>query len=259
MANKMSDIQYVIRQRNFFYNDEGQYLTHPEFDGYEGYGDIEHIENSLGLAQQHCEIKNIQFMRNAELSMYCPPCENHTHNHPSDEFKIELEALLQQYGHHLCTPDGSLIQFLPADLPDDAVLKFAKIVNILAYEVLEFKQDEKLYAIWLFKEQKYFGYTKILTYANPDYFALAGTYLLTDKLFISGSVSELSDTPELLNALIQNNSEFFKYQMNPEGILIESVDVAFEDLSALNSLLKQPLFEIRPINLEQLHTLNHGE
>lgn len=251
----MSNIKYVIRQRNFFYNDEGQYLTDPEFDGCEGYGDIEQVEDSLLLAQQHCEIKNVQFMRNAELSMYCPPCENHTHNHPSDEFKAELEELLQGYGHHLCTLDGSLIAKLPSDLPDEAVLKFAKIVNILAYEVLEFKQDEKLYAIWLFKEQKYFGYTKILTYSNPDYFALVGTYLLKDALLIPGSLSELSDTPELLNAFIQNNSAFFEYQVNPDGILIDNVDVSFEDLSALNTLLKQPIFEIRQVTLEQLATL----
>ncbi len=44
----MSNIKYLIRQRNFFYNDEGQYLTNPEFDGCEGYGDIEQIEDSLG-------------------------------------------------------------------------------------------------------------------------------------------------------------------------------------------------------------------
>lgn len=248
----MSNIKYLIRQRNFFYNDEGQYLTNPEFDGCEGYGDIEQIEDSLLLAQQHCEIKNIQFMRNAELSMYCPPCESHTHNYPSDEFKAELEELLQEYGHHLCTLDGSLITLLPTDLPDDAVLKFAKIVNILAYEVLEFKQDEKLYAIWLFKEQKYFGHTKILTYSNPDYFALVGTYLLEDELFISGSLTELSDTPELFNSFIENNAAFFKYQMNPDGILIESTDLAFEDFSALNALLKQPLFEIRQVSLEEI-------
>lgn len=49
---------------------------------------LKQIEDSLLLAQQHCEIKNIQFMRNAELSMYCPPCESHTHNYPSDEFNL---------------------------------------------------------------------------------------------------------------------------------------------------------------------------
>ena len=114
------------------------------------------------------------------------------------------------------------------------------------------KQDDKLYAIWLFKEQKYFGHTKILTYSNPDYFALVGTYLLEDELFISGSLTELSDTPELFNSFIENNSAFFKYQMNPDGILIESTDLAFEDFSALNALLKQPLFEIRQVSLEEI-------
>lgn len=251
----MTNVKYVIRQRHFFYNDEGQYLTDPEFDGCEGYGEIEKTENSLQLAQQYCEQKNIQFMRAARLGEYCPPCENNTSNYPSQEYKNELENFLQQYGHDLCDANGCLIDFLPENLPDAAVLEFAKKVNILGYEVMEFEEKEKLFALWLNREQKYFGYSKILTYSNPDYFALVGTYIIEDQYFIVGTLQELSDAPDLLKLLIENNPYYFLYETNPNGILITTPDTSFEDLLPLNALLKEPIFEIRQITLEQLNQI----
>ncbi|RZL44699.1 MAG: hypothetical protein EOP00_19260, partial [Pedobacter sp.] len=56
------------------------------------------------------------------------------------------------------------------------------------------EQEDKLFAIWLCNEEKYYyvskyGHHQILTYTNPEYFALNGTFILKDEIFLSKGIS----------------------------------------------------------------------
>lgn len=68
-------------------------------------------------------------------------------------------------------------------------------------------------------------------------------------------LSELSDSPLLLKQFIEQTPDI-RYDAEKdsiEGIALDNIK--FIDIKALNSFLKQPIFEIRQISLEELAEL----
>ena len=69
-----------------------------------------------------------------------------------------------------------------------------------------------------------------------------------------GTLEELSDAPALLEQFIKENS-WLSYENQGLKIENDADEDTFNRIKSLNALLKQPIFEIRQVTLEQLATL----
>ena len=75
---------------------------------------------------------------------------------------------------------------------------------------------------------------------------------------LTGTLADLSDSPELFAQFIQAQY-WLTYDEQAQQLSIKVIgqnENAFSQLQALNALLKKPFFEVRPITLEELATLD---
>lgn len=73
------------------------------------------------------------------------------------------------------------------------------------------------------------------------------------------NLDDLSESPELLKNLLPSIAAV-TYDSDENSITeIDWDDLTFVQLKSINALLKQPIFEIRQVTLEQLHKITNGE
>ncbi|MGK7933603.1 MAG: hypothetical protein AB4041_19525 [Microcystaceae cyanobacterium] len=145
---------------------------------------------------------------------------------------------------------------LPSALSDEDVFTLVEMANIHSYQLLIFEDEPKFYALWLPQANQYYiesdEYSSSLVY-YPSQDELLGSleYLTYDwqKQKIQGELNELSETPLLLEQLINTNKSI-KYDSNQKNLTIHSSKVT--PYIELNALLKHPFYEIRELNLQEV-------
>lgn len=244
----MSNIQYVIRQNDFAYNDEW-HLTNCVSTGA-----IKEIYSDKAEAEQAYKALVVQGLYYDELCNY-----DIGNGEADDETYEKLEAfILEKTGKTFDIDDGEIPQ-----LNEDDAFEFAKISGIVWYQLLEVDATQPCYVLWINSEEDYFsGYEtgSIISSQDENFSDVSwesNIYAMDyefEALF-DKPLSELSDSPDLFKAFIEQTPDI-RYDAEKDSIVGIALDnIKFIHLKALNSFLKQPIFEIRQISLEQLAEL----
>lgn len=244
-------IQYVIRRFEFAYNDE-YYLAN------EGnLGSVDSIYDNLDEAEAALKKLNAEALRagiDSDLCNYQPFCED-----PDD-----LIEQLNQFCIERCGQSFDLNDF-PAELSDDDVCEIAKIAGLEAYRLLTVDTAQTYYAFWMnvphpFTQELHYlcDYGGTVFYSNnlESMLRKSDVKQALQDLFpesFNGSLEELSDSPQLLQSLIDQNPYGFTYQSSK--LTTNNRYVGVEKLMALNALLKNPVCEIRELTFEQASKL----
>ena len=179
------------------------------------------------------------------------------------------EALLQQLddfvysrcGEHICEAGDISDDVLPVSLSDDDTFEFIQLAGMQKFQLVEFENQVKFYGLWSVKKQQWVEehdecFAGLIYSENLDAFKSKVEHIFADydysAIELKGSLEELSAQPILLQAMISAQSGL-SYDEAKQTLVID----AWQDeaLYAVNSLLKQPLFEIKEIGLEEIQTI----
>ncbi|MEG2358613.1 hypothetical protein [Acinetobacter sp.] len=243
----------IIRQQHFAYNDEF-YLRDEAF-----LPQIHAVYTDRESAHLACKQLNLEVLPREILGNYFAP--------EYQQADIELLQQLNQFclehcGQSLFDERGRHEDYIPAALSPDDYFEFAQRANMLRYIVIEVSSDCLFYLLWMNEEQAYFdglqGY--LIESRHPDFseydwseLIYAFELLLEDKLRLHAP-EMLTNQSKLWEALLSSISAFeLDTQRRITAIDIEQL--TFTQLSAINSLLKTPIFEIRTLSLQQLQEI----
>jgi len=243
----------IIRQQHFAYSDE-LYLRDEAF-----LTQIHAVYTDRESAHQACKQLNLEVLPREILGNYFAP--------EYQQADIELLQQLNQFclercGQSLFDERGRHEDYIPAALGPDDYFEFAQRANMLRYIVIEVSSDCLFYLLWMNEEQAYFdglqGY--LIESRHPDFseydwseLIYAFELLLEDKLRLHAP-EMLTNQSKLWEALLSSISAFeLDTQRRITAIDIEQL--TFTQLSAINSLLKTPIFEIRALSLQQLQEI----
>lgn len=244
-------IQYVIRCFEFAYNDE-YYLT----DG--TLGSIDSTYDHLHEAEAALKKLNAKALRvgiESDLCNYQPFCED-----PDD-----LMEQLNQFCIERCGQPFDLNNF-PAELSDDDVCEIAKMTGLEAYRLMTVDTAQAYYAIWMnvphpFTQELHYlcdyGGTKFLNQNLEEMLSEHEVDYALRDLFpekLHGDLDELSDSPQILASLIEQNPLYFSHEHGVLRINTHRFD-CLDQLFSVNALLKNPVFEVRELTFEQASKL----
>lgn len=240
----MSNIKYVIRHNEFAYNDEW-FLTDDATAGR-----ITAVYTDKAEAEQAYKTLIVDALYNEyELSQY-----DIGNGEADDETYEKIEAfVLEKTGK----PFDS--ETLPEMSEDDA-FEFARLSGILCYQLIEFDDSKPHYALWINAEESYMDHYdtgSILFDHDPDFIEDSDCdwyFLSRIEQTLQGSLADLSDSPEILQAFLQNAAGV-RFDAQQQALVINGNGSNYQTTKALNALLKQPLFEIHSLTLEQIQAL----
>lgn len=242
----MSHIKYVIRHNNFAYNDEWLQSDQATL------GNIHASYDDKATAEQAWRDGVVEALRSAELYNYGLFC--------GDAADGQLEALdafvLQACGEPLLI-DGDVEEFLPEALNDADVFEFAQRSGIMPFQLVEFDVTQPVYAIWFHDDQDYlrnYDDSSLLFGSYEDFLEHDDSEWIFSSKFdepLKGSLAELSDSPQLLETLL-HSALGATYDAEQRALVLEGHSIGYKNIKAINALLKQPIFEIRPLTFEQI-------
>ena len=238
---------YVIREKYFGYNDETFYVAGNRI------ANVFDNKQQAELAYKKLEIDGAR-----DFALY----------EVESLFDAD-EALLQQLddfvysrcGEHICEAGDISDDVLPVSLSDDDTFEFIQLAGMQKFQLVEFENQVKFYGLWSVKKQRWVEehdecFAGLIYSENLDAFKSKVEHIFADydysAIELKGSLEELSAQPILLQAMISAQSGL-SYDEAKQTLVID----AWQDeaLYAVNSLLKQPLFEIKEIGLEQIQTI----
>lgn len=238
---------YVIREKYFGYNDEVFYVAGNRI------ANIFEDKQQAEAAYKQLEIKGAR-----DFALY----------EVESLFDAD-EALLQQLddfvysrcGEHICEAGDISDDVLPVSLSDDDTFEFIQLAGMQKFQLVEFENQVKFYGLWSVKKQRWVEehdecFAGLIYSENLDAFKSKVEHIFADydysAIELKGSLEELSAQPILLQAMISAQSGL-SYDEAKQTLVID----AWQDeaLYAVNSLLKQPLFEIKEIGLEEIQTI----
>ena len=238
---------YVIREKYFGYNDETFYVAGNRI------ANVFDNKQQAELAYKKLEIDGAR-----EFALY----------EVESLFDAD-EALLQQLddfvysrcGEHICQEGDISDDVLPVSLSDDDTFEFIQLAGMQKFQLVEFENQVKFYGLWSVKKQRWVEehdecFAGLIYSENLDAFKSKVEHIFADydysAIELKGSLEELSAQPILLQAMISAQSGL-SYDEAKQTLVID----AWQDeaLYAVNSLLKQPLFEIKEIGLEEIQTI----
>lgn len=249
----MSNIKYVIRQQSFAYNDE-YYDTRDPMKG-----NITAVYDDKSTAEEAYKQLIVDALYENELGQF-GIVENHGYEQHEKIEAFILEKTGQAYDQQLPT------------LELDDAFEFAKLTKILHYQLIEIDNSLPNYVIFFPNHNSYFS---VSAYGQEDEVLLIGNdpHFLFDQqsypdnyycinehlesffsslnLQLEGSLEELSDTPVLLEHFIKEKS-WLKYENQILKVDYYEDQESFDRIKSLNALLKDPIFEIRQVTLEEL-------
>lgn len=100
-------------------------------------------------------------------------------------------------------------------------------------------------------------YSNIIKIANPDFIGDSDCdwyFLSRMDQTLQGSLADLSDSPEILQAFLQQ-AKGVSFDAQKQSLIINGNSSDYQTIKALNALLKKPLFEIHALTLEQIQEL----
>ena len=238
---------YVIRAKYFGYNDEVFYVAGNRI------ANVFDNKQQAELAYKKLEIDGAR-----DFALY----------EVESLFDAD-EALLQQLddfvysrcGEHICEAGDISDDVLPVSLSDDDTFEFIQLAGMQKFQLVEFENQVKFYGLWSVKKQRWVEehdecFAGLIYSENLDAFKSKVEHIFADydysAIELKGSLEELSAQPILLQAMISAQSGL-SYDEAKQTLVID----AWQDeaLYAVNSLLKQPLFEIKEIGLEEIQTI----
>ena len=238
---------YVIREKYFGYNDETFYVAGNRI------ANVFDNKQQAELAYKKLEIDGAR-----DFALY----------EVESLFDAD-EALLQQLddfvysrcGEHICEAGDISDDVLPVSLSDDDTFEFIQLAGMQKFQLVEFENQVKFYGLWSVKKQRWVEehdecFAGLIYSENLDAFKSKVEHIFADydysAIELKGSLEELSAQPILLQAMISTQSGL-SYDEAKQTLVID----AWQDeaLYAVNSLLKQPLFEIKEIGLEEIQTI----
>ena len=238
---------YVIREKYFGYNDETFYVAGNRI------ANVFDNKQQAELAYKKLEIDGAR-----DFALY----------EVESLFDAD-EALLQQLddfvysrcGEHICEAGDISDDVLPVSLSDDDTFEFIQLAGMQKFQLVEFENQVKFYGLWSVKKQRWVEehdecFAGLIYSENLDAFKSKVEHIFADydysAIELKGSLEELSAQPILLQAMISAQSGL-SYDEAKQTLVID----AWQDeaLYAVNSLLKQPLFEIKEIGLEEIQTI----
>lgn len=244
----MSNIKYVIRSNDFGYNDEWHQTD------WVTQGSIHTIYNDRDEAEQAYKHLVVDTFYNIEgIGQYSVG-----NGDLSDtEYQALDDFLLEKTGHdfeYFADEDA----FPSLDL-DDA-FKLAQLSGILHYQLIEVDATQPNYVIWLNQDEAYFGHydTDAIVFGSHEDFIETNEsnwyFLQRISTTLNGTLSELSDSPEILENFLKT-AIGINYSTEKSHLEINGHSSNYQTIKALNALLKQPLFEIRQVTLEEIAQL----
>lgn len=238
---------YVIREKYFGYNDEVFYVAGNRI------ANVFDNKQQAELAYKKLEIDGAR-----DFAL-----------HEVESLFDADEALLQQLddfvysrcGEHICEAGDISDDVLPVSLSDDDTFEFIQLAGMQKFQLVEFENQVKFYGLWSVKKQRWVEehdecFAGLIYSENLDAFKSKVEHIFADydysAIELKGSLEELSAQPILLQAMISAQSGL-SYDEAKQTLVID----AWQDeaLYAVNSLLKQPLFEIKEIGLEEIQTI----
>lgn len=238
---------YVIREKYFGYNDENFYVAGNRI------ANVFDNKQQAELAYKKLEIDGAR-----DFAL-----------HEVESLFDADEALLQQLddfvysrcGEHICQAGDISDDVLPVSLSDDDTFEFIQLAGMQKFQLFEFENQVKFYGLWSVKKQRWVEehdecFAGLIYSENLDAFKSKVEHIFADydysAIELKGSLDELSAQPILLQAMISAQSGL-SYDEAKQTLVID----AWQDeaLYAVNSLLKQPLFEIKEIGLEEIQTI----
>ncbi|RZG86122.1 hypothetical protein [Acinetobacter venetianus] len=241
---------YVIREKYFGYNDEVFYVSGNRIN--KVFQDKEQAE----AAYKQLEINGAR-----DFALY----------EVESLFDAD-EALLKQLddfvflrcGEHIYQEGEVSRDTLPESLSDEDTFEFIQLADMHKFQLVQFEHEAKFYALWSVKKQQWVEehdeFFAGLAYADqPEQLKTNVRTIFADydyeDIQLKGSLEDLSEQPVLLKALIKN-SKALKYNNKSQTLTILQ-GWEEEGLYAVNPLLKQPLFEIKEISLEEIQTIEN--
>lgn len=238
---------YVIRAKYFGYNDETFYVTGNR---------IANIFTDQIQAEQTYRQLEIEGAREFALHE-----EDTFFNASLEELKKYDEFVFSRCGEHLLDEDEELIaDTLPIALSDDDTFEFIQLAQMQKYQLVRFDEKPKFYAIWLPEQeqwlQQYDECFEGLIYEESAEKLKSSLELIfneySDGIQRQGELSALSEQPLLLKSTIDAQAGL---SYNEAKKCLKITDWDEEALYAVNALLKQPIFEIRTLEIEEILAL----
>ena len=238
---------YVIREKYFGYNDEVFYVAGNRI------ANVFEDKQQAEAAYKQLEIKGAR-----DFALY----------EVESLFDAD-EALLQQLddfvysrcGEHICEEGDISDDVLPVSLSDDDTFEFIQLAGMQKFQLVEFENQVKFYGLWSVKKQRWVEehdecFAGLIYSESLDAFKSKVEHIFADydydAIQLKGTLEQLSEQPLLLKALLATESGL-SYDENTQTLTIGAWQ---EDaLYAINPLLKQPIFEIKEIGLEEIQTI----
>ena len=238
---------YVIRAKYFGYNDEVFYIAGNR------------IANIFDNKQQaEATYKQLEIDSARDFALY--EVES---LFEADEEQLRLldEFVFSRCGEHILDDDELSMDVLPASLNDEDTFEFVQLAEMQKFQLIQFDQEVKFYGLWSMKKQQWFeehdeGFAGLVYSENPELLRNSVGEIFAEydysAIHLNGTVLELSEQPILLEALIATESGL-SYDDNKKILTID----AWQDeaLYAVNPLLKQPLFEVKEIGLDEIQDI----
>ena len=238
---------YVIREKYFGYNDEVFYASGNRI------ASIFEQKEQAEATYKQLEINGVRDFPLYEVESLFDADE--TLLKKLDDFVFSCS------GDHIYQDGEVSRDTLPASLSDEDTFEFIQLANMQKFQLVQFECEAKFYALWSVKQQKWVEehdecFAGLIYSESLDAFKSKVEHIFADydysAIEIKGSLDELSAQPILLQAMISTRSGL-SYDEAKQTLVID----AWQDeaLYAVNSLLKQPLFEIKEINLEEIQKI----
>lgn len=238
---------YVLRGYHWGYNDETYYpagsYIHSTFDNE---GDACNKKQSLELEfwkEMNFSETNVFFDGDAEL---CKKINTFTFDKCGEKM-FDEEA------------EFSSENFLPDKLSDDDAMTVLKMAGLESYKLVSFDTTPVFYAIWFPKDDSYLKIheecTTALIYSDSRAELEAETdgYIEfqwdDNPIIYKGSYSDFSDNPTALESIVKA-TEGLNYIDGSKQLQIKTDQT--KALFAVNDLLKEPLFEIKSLTLDDI-------
>lgn len=244
--------KYAIRQNQFGYNDEWYVMDWIESST------IREVYDNQSDAETAYKKLTVHALRSEHLSNY-----GVGNGEAEQEVYNAIDAFTEErFGETF--EDLEDIDF--DEWSDDDVFAFAEIAGLNFYQIVEVDESEKFYVIWLNHQNEYFkDWSDNIVYLENNRLHFGddefGWSLIADFLKVlnqippTGSLAELSDSPTLLEQLIDGKLVMYKdNQLFVEIGGLSSKELS--DLEAVNALLKQPWFELRALSFNELQQLS---
>lgn len=240
----MSNIKYVIRCNNFAYNDEWFMTDEVEL------GAIKAVYTDKTEAEQTYKKLVVNALYENQMDDYRVANGDLSNAQYEALNTFVLEKIGTKFNHQGNIPKFNF---------DDA-FEFANLSELVHYQLLEVDDTQPYYVIWLNKDQTYFmnglsSQSEIFNGIGWNDNQHSWGFEFEFKDIINQPISSLTDSPLLLEQFL-NNARAIYYDKDQKMITgVHFSELEFSELKAFNALLKQPIFEIRQISLEELAEL----